>query len=501
MAGAFTPARSAFTRVHITEGRARADHEPDFKSCVKAQSYSQSFGDIEKIECPDPNRFGAFIEVGKIQGAIERGAIDLMGRYASDIASELLRIAKKRCATDVHVNFGACSDPRNNNVFTKKIILADASLGNWNTEDLGALSSDENAVVNESTSLSVGEIFEVLALSFTRRGDDIVTNPVVDVVVCDRASCGDCDPESDGCEKVYAVTLASPGSPGTAPDVVYSLDKGVNWAADDVNTLSAAQDADGIACVDENVVVISEDSESHHYKPQADVDSGVVAGWTEVTGGYVAGNGPLDIWSVGNFAFVVGENGYIYGMADPTAAVTVLDAGIASSNNLNAVHALSDMFSVAVGDSDDVVFTVDRVTWTAATATGGGGNLLCVWAKNQDEWWVGDDNGDLWYTLDRGVTWTQKLIPVITNPSQINDISFASNSMGAISGERTTTRGFALRTYDGGYSWLVLPEGSGSLPLSDSLDAHALCSDDINWSIFVGLADDAADGLILVGND
>lgn len=495
----FNPAQTAFSRVQLIEGRARADHAPDYQSCLKAQSYAQSFGDIEKIECPDPDRFGAFIEVGQIQGAIERGTIDLMGRYASDIASELLRIAKKRCSNDVHVNFGACTDPRNNNRFTKKLILADAYLTNFNTEDLGSLSSDENAVVNESTTISVAELFEILQLAFAERGQDVVTNPVIDVVICDRASCGDCDEESDGCQKIYALAGASPGSPGTAPDVIFSLNKGATWASNDINTLTSAQEPNAIACLGDNVVVVSEDSESNHYKSQANVDLGTVAGWTEIATGYVAGNGPLDIWSVGNFAFIAAENGYVYGTADVTLGVTVLDAGVATTNDLNAVHAISDEFAVAVGAGDSIVYTTDRTTWQAATATGGGNDLLAVWLKNEDEWWVGDDGGNLYYTLDRGVTWTLKALPITV--TQINDIAFASNSVGCIVAENGTPRGLAFRTYDGGNSWLALPEGSGSLPLSDSLDALALCSSDINFGVFVGLADDGLDGQILVGND
>jgi hypothetical protein len=497
--GGFNIAKTAFTRVQIIEGRARPDHVPDFQSCMKAQSISQSFGDIEKIECPDPNRFGGFIEVGQIQGQIERATMDLMGRYASDIASELLRIAKKRCSTDVHINIGACSDPRNNNKFTKKIILEDAVLTNWNTEDLGALSSDENAVVNESTSLSIANVYEVLELSFSERGGDVVTNPVLDIVICDRASCGDCDDESDGCQIVYAVTANTPGSPGTAPDLLYSLDGGKTWAADDITSMLASEDANALACLGDYVYVVSEDSESLHYKLKSVLNAGTVANWTEIATGFVTNNGPLDTWSVGTYAFIVGEGGYVYGTANVTTGVAVLDAGVATSNNLQAVHAISDEFAVAVGVSDTIIYTKDRVTWTAATATGGGNGLTCVWIKNQDEWFVGDDAGNYYYTLDQGVTWAAITMPVTL--SQINDTSFSSDSVGYISAENSTPRGIMLRTYDGGHSWLALPEGSGNLPLSDSFDAHSSCVDDVNFVVAGGLADDAADGVLILGLD
>lgn len=500
-------AQTGFSRVFLIEGRARPDHAPTYESCLMAGSPSVSFGDVERIECPDPDRYNDYIEVGRILGAIERGAVPLTGRYAADLASTLLRIAKARCAADVQVHIGQCQDPRVFNDFEKAVILEDAQLTNWSATDLGALGSDQSAVVDESSDISFGEIFEALQLTFSKKGETTVTNPVVDVVICDKASCGDCDDESDGCEHVYAVSQASPGSPGTAPDLLYSTDKAQTWSADNINSLTPSEEPNALACLGDYVVVVSEDSESHHYKLRATIDAGTALGWTEVTGGYVAGNGPMDIWSVGNYAFIAAENGYVYGLSDPTGSVTVLDAGVATTNLLKAVHALSDHFAVCVGASDTIIYTTDGENWQAATATGGGNNLLSVWCKTTKHWIVGDDGGNVYWTLDGGVTWTaQGAGGSVALPgadwTDINDISFASKSVGYLSAEKDgTPRGYMLRTFDGGHSWVVLPEGVGSLPLQDAIYAHAACSEDINFVVGVGLADNATDGVIVVGQD
>jgi hypothetical protein len=497
----YEPLISGFSRVFIIEDRARPDHEPDFQACLKGGSPSQTFGDVERLECPDPERYGAFIEVASIVGATERGTIALSGRYARDLASELLRIAKKKCANDVQIHLGACSDPSDFNVFEKNLILEDARLTNWSTaDDIGALGSDENAKVDEQTDISFGEMYEVLPLTFAERAGDVVFRLVIDVVICDKASCGDCEESSDGCQKIYAVTQSAPGSPGLAPDVVYSLDKGVTWANDDINSMLAAEEADALACLDVYVVVVSEDSESLHYKEQADIDAGVVGGWLENGNGIVAGNGPMDIWSwAGKYAFIAAENGYVYGTSDPTADTVVLDAGVATNNDLFAVHAISDLFAVAVGEAGTVIYTVDQVTWAATVAVPTADDLLCVWIKNQNEWWVGDDAGHVWYTLDQGQNWTEKDLPGV-GWTQINDISFPTDSIGYISAE-IGADGQMLRSYDGGFSWVVLPEWVGDLPDADSYDAHAACTDDPNFVVAVGLGDNALDGIIIVGND
>ena len=192
MATSFNPAQTGNRIVFIIEGRARADHKPGYMSSVKAGSPAQGFGDVEKIEVPDPIQFDKFNEIGKIRGAEERLTITLTGRYARDIKSEFLRLARKQCSLDVQINFGACTDPSAYNTFNKKLILEDASLTNWGTEDLGALASDERAKVDESVDVSARDGYEIVQVTLGEKAGSIVTTELVDAVICDTASCGDC---------------------------------------------------------------------------------------------------------------------------------------------------------------------------------------------------------------------------------------------------------------------------------------------------------------------
>jgi len=134
-----------------------------------------------------------------------------------------------------------------------------------------------------------------------------------------------------------------------------------------------------------------------------------------------------------------------------------------------------------------------------ATATGGGGELLGVWMRSETEWWVVDDNGDVWYTLNSGVSWTEKTIPGIAITALYN-IQFASDSVGYIAGVANGA-GALWRSYDGGYSWVKLPEGTGTLPGSSTqMTAIASCIHDVNYLVAVG-ADVGNDGVLLVGED
>jgi len=426
-----------------------------------------------------------------------------MGHYALDVRSTLLKLAKQGCPADAQVHFGKCLNPMDfNEGFLKSLMFETARLTNWSTGDLGSL--DEGAAIDETAPLTARAMYEVLPLALAEKADDVVVNPVRDVVICDRIGCGDCDDESDGCQIVYALADATPGSPGTAGDVIWSIDGGENWESDEINSLDAAEAPSALACLGKYVVVVSNDSASLHYKTKASINAGTAGEWVEVATGVVAGGEPNDIWSVGTLAFVVGDGGYIYTCTDPTLGVVAVDTGDATTEDLYAVHAISEERAVAVGASDAVVFTTNRITWQTGDATGGGGDNQAVWMHDKDVWSVGDDAGGLYYTLDQADNWTLKGLPGA--PGQIFDIAYSTKSVGYAVGINTAgTGGWMARTFNGGYSWRAMPEGPGALPGTPGfIQAVAACVEDANMAVFVGgigTYGAATDGIIIVGKD
>jgi photosystem II stability/assembly factor-like uncharacterized protein len=463
---------------------------------------SQGFGDIEKIECPDPFNYGKFIEVGQIRGAEERVTTTLEGRYALELKSTLLSLSKKGCAFDAQLHMGACKDPSAFNQFDKALILENVYATSYSTEDLGALASGDDAAVNESADVSAKAIYEVLPLSFGEKASSIITNEVIDIAICGNPSCGDCGTENDGCKKIYAVTAAAGGSPGTAPDVVYSLDKGVSWYAHDIDTMSSTEDPSAVSCVGAYLVVVSNETNSLHYVLLEDLNATEDPAFAEVTTGFVTGKEPNDIWGVGNEAWIVGDGGYVYWTDDPTGGVTAVDAGSATVDDLLAVHGFSSDFVVAVGKNGAVIYTENGATFATATRPVGVGiNLNTVWVKSETEWWVGASNGNLYYTLDSGTTWSTSAFSG-SGAGSVHDIVFATGSVGYLSHATAAPRGRIFRTFDGGASWTATPEKTGAtLNDNDRLNSLAICGDyDPNFVVGGGLAANGSDGVILVGS-
>lgn len=491
-------AKRGLSRVFVIRGRARPDHEPDYQGCTMAGPIDQSLGDVTPIKCPSPDRFGVFDEVGFIQGEEGRPTTSLTALYSIDLVTTLEELKRLRCPYDVHVNFGTCTDPTEDDTFQKKVIFEQSISTNYGTDELGAMSDADESQINETTDVSAKEFFSVVPLTPVVRGEDVVTNPLNDVAICGAPECGDCDDENNGCEVIYAVGASSPGSPGTAPDVIWSTDQAATLNSDEITTLDNTEDGDALGCVGDYVVVVSNGDGGIHFKLKSDINAGTAALWTRNATNIAAGGEPNDIWSVGTFAFIVGDGGYIYGLSNPIAGVTVLDAAQATTENLAAVHALNRNFAVAVGANGTVIRTENQSTWAAVTAAGADA-LQCIWIKDERTWWVGNDQGLIYYTLDGGTTWTLFTnVPVTL--TTVEDIAFHNDSVGYIAGAIAGPAGRILRTYNGGFSWVDMPESGGTFPANDEVRAVAACKFDTNFMVGVGLGDDGEDGFYMIGS-
>ena len=502
MSDSFIPAVNSLSRVFLINGRAHPENEPSFESCLKMMGIDHSLGDVTRIECPDPNTPGKFVEGGTIKGSDERATTQLVGRYAIDLRSTLIDLAKQGCPVDVQLHLGKCQDLSDFSSFSKVLILEDVLATNVGTDDLGALSSDEQAVVNETLDISIGNYYEYLPIGFQERGGSVITNEIIDVVICDSISCGDCEDPSAGCDKIYSVTLAAGGSPGTPADVVFSIDGGHTIYADDVDTLGAAENPTGIACLTKYIVVISNDSASLHYALKADFNGIDDPEFTEVATGFAAGGEPNDIWSIGTLAFICGDGGYVYKTTDPTTGVTFVEDGEAVTDNLNAIHALSKDSAVAVGDNGAVIYTEGNDIWqeTIARPVGVAVELTAVAMRSKDLWLVGSDGGQVFYTKNKGETWTEITFPG-SGAGVVRDLDIPSDSIVLLAHDTATPAGRILISLSGGESFYVLPEGSGTIPANDQINAVYGCREKPGFMAGVGLADNGTDGIFVVGQD
>lgn len=493
-----TPARSDFTRPWLLENRAGPAADPTFLRGARAGQLAWNQGTITPVYEPDPDQYGNFVIVTKLPGTPDSPEIPLNLRYDVATIATLMRLVRTNCDSDLQVAVGLCGNPQDfNRGWQKKIILEAARIGNYGTSgDIGAMQPGDRSMVEEQATFQGEDMYEVTQLTFAEILASTVTKPVVDVVVCDLPSCGgDCGVASDGCQDVFFISTATAGSPGAPPYVVVSSDAGATGTARTITPFSAVEDPDEGTCVGENLVIISQDAGSLVYADKDDLILGTHT-WTEVTTGFVTPTGsPRTIYAAGpNDVFIGGAGGYIYYANDITSGVTVQSAGTVTTQDLNASHGIDDQHVVMVGASNAVVVTHDGgTTWASKTGPAVGVSLTAVWMVTKDIYWIGTAGGRLYYTLNDGQTWTEKGFTG-NGAGTVQDIVFATRSVGFMSHSTATPAGRIFRTTDGGASWYLLPEAStaSSIPANDHIYSLAPCNQNTVYG--GGLADNAVDG-------
>lgn len=490
--------RTPFSRVFTIEDRAGPANGPVYQGLGKAMGPSWDGGDVTAVRISSNDQYGDFDLIDTIRGAQGLPELPLQFRYEQDI-SDMLRLFRKRCPLDVQVHMGECRDPRDFNGGWHKILVLDGGhITNWSTNEIGAFEPGEDAAINEDIPLTGLDLYEIVRIIPAELGETEIVQEVIDVALCDARQCGECGLPSDGCQVVFALTLSAGGSPGLPAELIFTEDGGSILGQTNVSTLAAAEDPDAMACVGTNLVIVSTASCSLHHAPIADILDGTEV-WVEVSTGFVCAAGaPNDIFSVGTrHTWIVGDGGHIYFSTDVTASVTVQDAGIATVEDLNAIHGIDDLNLVAVGNNNAVVVTTNGgETWTSITGPNVGVVLNTIWMRSELEWLIGDAGGQLWYTRDGGVSWTEKAFPG-SGAGVVRDLVFATPTVGYLAHDTAVPLGRILRTIDGGFSWYVLPEDPFSFPANDRVNALAACGDDVNVVFGGGLADDAVDGFFV----
>jgi len=492
-----TVLKTGNSRVWMTQNGASPANSPAYLGRARADALDFSLGPITAIRQPSASRYGAYDVIDTYRGAPDLPSISIE-QYMQDVVSQLLLVANKGCAVDLQIHFGECTQPDVFNGWALVRILEDAKPQNFSTTPLGALTPDDEAPIMETLNLVGSRLYDVRQLRPEEQASSEVTDPVVAIVICDSATCGNCGLPSDGCQVVFVLGGGTSGSPGLPAELNYTSDGGATWGTTTIASLGLAEAPDAMACVGTNLVVVSEDSESLHYAPIADILNGTET-WTEVTTGFAVGGGPRAIVSLGsNLTWIAGAGGYVYFTDNIEDGVEVQVAGTLTAQNLNDIRAADENNIVVVGDANVVLTSVSGgLTWSLVTGPVAGVNLNTVAMQSAYQMLIGTAGGELWYSVDGGANWTEKNFSG-SGAGVVRDLQFSSKNVGYMAHDTAAPAGRILRTIDGGNSWVILPEEQGqSIPANDQITALAACPDNVNLVYGGGVAANGTDGFLV----
>lgn len=442
----------------------------DFYGCLQIDGLSQDQGETTPIYCPSTTERNRWDIVDEFEAAPALPTWDFTqqaDRYSRDA---WWTIKETGCRFNAFVTIASCGRPDDPDVWDSAYLLTHNKMTTFTPPaTMNPLEGDGNAVAQLTGSNTARDMERILQLLFEEQADTTVVAEVVDGTYYDAIQCGACGEQSDGCRKEYWLTAANSGSPGLSSQIVYSEDNEATWATDDINTLGGLSGS-RMTIVRNYVVVVSVASGSHHYKLISNL--GTAGGWTEVAGGYATG--PRCIYSKSSTqTFVGGQGGYIYLMSNPTQAVTTLTDGSVTTQHVLDIDGDRSTV-VGVCESNAILYSQNSgETFTLVTGPEVGQNLTTIWVRDNNMWIVGTGNGNLYYTLNSGTTWTQ--IVIDSDIAVINDIKFAENGVVGYLAAQTLTAGRVYRTVDVGNSWHRIAPYIAGLPANERINVVAPC--------------------------
>ena len=482
-------------RVWYVEGGVHPARSPQYLALGKfADDPAKTIGEETKISAPDPKSFGRDVQVGTMAGEDERATFSIGVRYNTQ-ASIIQSWKNRRCRVDFFALSGTCGNPQD---FTeggeKWTYFPDGKISGHSFENFNAFGLDENNATNEAVDCTAEDYYEFLYMRQDVIGSAVTTR---EIYTADVYAGGDCDSCPDVGATIFLTMAGASATPGTKPSLLVSTDKGENWTSQEISTLFSNENVVDAEFIGGAFVVLSNTANGLHWTSAEEVLENSNT-WTDVVTGFVTGKNPNAMSAVDvRHVWIVGNGGYIYLASNFKTGVTVQDAGVATTQNLLAVHAYDSKNVLAVGNSNAVLYTSNGgSTWESVTGPAVGVNLGACWMWDEDTWLVGEGaggTGKLWLTVNRGIAWTQIGLPGSYN--RIDKIKFVTAAEGYISA-RAGGQSYILRTITAGNEWVVLPNGKKAAPVANSyLSDIAVTSKFENLVYAVGMAQSGTAGI------
>ena len=248
---------------------------------------------------------------------------------------------------------------------------------------------------------------------------------------------------------------------------------------------------------------------AYHYA-ELNQYTGVPGTFTRVATGFVEFYEPTDIYAVSpREIWFCGLGGYIYKSTNLAAGVSVVNAGQATSENLRRIHGRSDTL-ITVGENQAIIRSTNRgTTWATVPSLPGlaTDDFQAVAVIDAYRYWVGSEQGEIYYTLTSAESWTEWAFPE-AGTGEVTDIVFATDEVGYFTHtklELAVLYGQLYTTWNGGEDWTRNPPRILNLGVLDAREYTRIAvprttSDVASNSIVLGgVASDGTDGILAVG--
>ena len=410
------------------------------------------------------------------------------------------------CPFTVYDLSGTCKDPSNFLRGWSNYMRVLSGLKPTDRSTTAPTSQDSDEVVTTELSCTItGGVYTLGSISFGEQAGTEVGSTVVGAVYGTQIQCAGCGKANDGTKWIYTVAKYETPSATTPTEVIYTTDGGATWSQVTVGT--GAETPVAITIVGTYLVVVCTTS---FFYSDINTLTGVPGTFTEVV---------QSAWSTHNAkgitvlsqreVFVCGEDGYIYKSSNIPSGFVTHNAGAATTADLHSISNDGGDVLVAVGVTGTVIRSSNRGETFSSTTTEPDGAVtnLSVGVKDKYQYWVGTNDGKLWYTLDGGETWTESAFSGEKGSGTIDSIVWVTDEVMHFAHANGSSVARIYTTSNGGVSFDNNVGASPRLvgfPVCDkilqiavpytndrTIAANNICA--------VGIAADGTDGIIVLG--
>ena len=441
---------------------------PQYLGCFDVGDIDEPLGDLTLVYCTDPSGPNKWKAVGSYQG--EPGAIKTSLKTKMRKTAAFLELQK--CPYPLYVNHVSCGRMDVFNNWDRSFILEQTWTNARKTS--GIASSVPGDQKESELAFDVSAETLLRAFELTAARDAIAeTEDITDITSCNSESCGDdCGAAVNAGDSLFVGSKVLAGSAVNTADMWYSTDAGASWTIGLTDPFIAGEVIIAIRCVqkDKNTTRILVARGTTDAGNPAEVrysdDGGLT--WTTANLGSTVGTyclGPKSLFVLDFYhIWAVTTTGGIYFSSDGGATFTVQGAGI-TVQNLWAIVFSDTLHGYAVGAANAIVKTTDGgVTWTVVTGPAANAAVIASSLEviSYYKVWVAYANGTLYYTLNGGTTWTQRLFGA--TGGVVPYVEFYDEYFGVLINNLTAvTQGSVWYTINGGYDWkqIVCPTNLG----------------------------------------
>jgi photosystem II stability/assembly factor-like uncharacterized protein len=460
---------------------------------------SEDQGDLTPIYVPSPDVRDTWVIAGYVRSVQSLPEVDFTARMSKTLQDIWWKFRKTRCRFNIQVLIGDCESPDDFYSWVAKILLNENSLTEFELPTMNPLSGDANAVGDISGAMMMLNFDRILPIVFEEQADSVIIAEVLDGIYVGSVQCGNCGPADDGCNSIYTLTRANPGSPGLSSAIVFSKDNLANYISRDIVTLGG-KSGSKVTRMGRSLVVISEADGAHHTIPFTSLHANTQSAWSRVSG-YAVGGAPRVIYPISsNRAIIGGAGGYLYRLGNPGASPVTLSDGSIISQDFNDIDGKGNVV-VGVTNAGGVVISINKgesfalraITLDSGTVLSG--NVSAVGVLSPQIWFLSIE-GALYYTVDQGYTYTQHP-GWPAEVDVINSIRFADSHVGVITAQVDDVA-TVYRTDTMGNAWSNSAPDLSGLPTAERYNFATLCG--YNEIAVGGRVSSVGDGILAVAS-